>query len=289
MNKYIRIQKEAFKKGFVWQSDEEVLKKIQEELNELKIESKKKSRNGIKEELGDLIFSCLGFAAYSNVDINCCLDATYNKFKNRLDHVLASGDIKNYSTLRQLWEEAKNKTDVNFVESKKRIKVAIIGCWDENNEKNLKLAKDLAGELAKLDCFVFTGGGDGIMKSVNEGVAEHGGMSISFSAFDNPDAEDNKNISLVIPTGMGWDVRSALLMRTVDASILIGGAIGSLQEVSMSYLYKKITIVVNNTGGLADKLKDFCDADGFLDHRKNIPLLFLTEIEDIVEKVITGA
>ncbi|STU33309.1 Uncharacterised protein [Klebsiella pneumoniae] len=77
-------------------------------------------------------------------------------------------------------------------------------------------------------------------------------------------------------------------MRTVDVTILIGGAIGSLQEVSMSYLYKKPIIVVSNTGGLADKLKDFCDTDGFLDHRKNVPLLFLTEIEDIVKNVISG-
>ncbi|HDU1553492.1 TPA: hypothetical protein REW71_004557 [Klebsiella pneumoniae] len=288
MNKYIRIQKEAFDKGFAWQSDDEALNKIQEELNELKIESKKKCINGVKEELGDLVFSCLGFSVFANVDINCCLEATYDKFKKRLDYVLSSANNKDYSTLRMLWEDAKSKADINFVESKKRIKVAIIGCWDESNASNLKLAKKLAGELSKLDCFIFTGGGDGIMKSVNEGVAEYGGMSISFSAYDNPDAEDNKNISLVIPTGMGWDVRSALLMRTVDVTILIGGAIGSLQEVSMSYLYKKPIIVVSNTGGLADKLKDFCDTDGFLDHRKNVPLLFLTEIEDIVKNVISG-
>ncbi|RLM25870.1 hypothetical protein BIY29_06180 [Brenneria alni] len=166
MNKYIRIQKEAFDKGFVWQSDEEALSKIQEELNELKIESKKKSANGVKEELGDLLFSCLGFSVFANVDINSCLDATYDKFKKRLAYVLDTGYKNDYSALRRSWEDAKSKTDADFVESRKRIKVAIIGCWDETDVKNLKIAKKLAGELAKLDCFIFTGGGDGIMKSV---------------------------------------------------------------------------------------------------------------------------
>src|SRR6202035_3378596 len=76
--KAYRIQEKARGAGFDWEKPEQVLEKVHEELNELKVEIK---RNGkVEEEFGDLLFSLINYARFIGVNPEDALEKTNRKF-----------------------------------------------------------------------------------------------------------------------------------------------------------------------------------------------------------------
>lgn len=111
LSKAQKIQKKASKIGFDWGKDEidQVIKKVNEEFDELKVEMDKNNHKGCKEELGDLLFAVVNLARFLDVDANQALENTIKKFDSRFRYVEERCDMQN-STLDQmniLWEEAK--------------------------------------------------------------------------------------------------------------------------------------------------------------------------------------
>ena len=111
-----RIQEKAAGVGFDWSSAEEVWSKVEEELNEFKIEIKKGNKNEIEEEIGDLFFSIINYARFLNIDSDSALERANQKFIKRLSYVeniaKKNGKSINELTLKQLnnlWSEAKNQ------------------------------------------------------------------------------------------------------------------------------------------------------------------------------------
>lgn len=81
--KAIKVQKKVSTVGFDWKNPEEVINKIEEELQELKEEIKAKKRGKIKEELGDLLFSIANLGRFLKIDPEDALHQTVNKFITR--------------------------------------------------------------------------------------------------------------------------------------------------------------------------------------------------------------
>ena len=55
-----KLQKKAASVGFDWQNSDEIIKKIEEELNEIRdAMTSDKAQDNLSEEIGDLIFSCI--------------------------------------------------------------------------------------------------------------------------------------------------------------------------------------------------------------------------------------
>ncbi len=80
------IQNRASRLGFDWDSKEDVLKKIKEELKELSVEIEKNaSRDRIKDEIGDLLFSIVNFCRHTDVDSEESLKGTCKKFIHRFN------------------------------------------------------------------------------------------------------------------------------------------------------------------------------------------------------------
>ena len=78
-----KIQKKVANVGFDYNSNLEALNKIIEEANELKKELKVNDKKNIKEELGDLIFSCLVLSRKLKLDPEIILYNSNIKFKKR--------------------------------------------------------------------------------------------------------------------------------------------------------------------------------------------------------------
>ena len=78
-----KIQKKVASVGFDYNSNLEALNKIIEEANELKIELKTNDKKNIKDELGDLIFSCLVLSRKLKLDPEIILYRSNIKFKKR--------------------------------------------------------------------------------------------------------------------------------------------------------------------------------------------------------------
>ena len=109
-----RIQEKVKGIGFEWDNIEDVWAKVQEELNELKIEIDQKSKN-IEEEFGDLIFSLVNLSRYIEVQPENALAKTNSKFIQRfqlMENMVESENLKledmTLSEMDIYWEKSKN-------------------------------------------------------------------------------------------------------------------------------------------------------------------------------------
>jgi XTP/dITP diphosphohydrolase len=111
--KATRIQEKVKGIGFEWENREDVWKKVEEELYELKVEVDSNS-DKIEEEFGDLLFSLVNFSRFINVSPENSLAKTNNKFIRRfqlMEDLIKqdSMDIREMKLVEmdQYWEKAK--------------------------------------------------------------------------------------------------------------------------------------------------------------------------------------
>ena len=112
--KAYRIQDKARNVGFDWKEKEDVWDKVQEELEELKVELAKGDKENSTQELGDFIFSVINAARLYKLNPDNALEKTNQKFIRRFnyveDHSLKQGkNLKdmNLEEMDKLWDEAK--------------------------------------------------------------------------------------------------------------------------------------------------------------------------------------
>jgi len=111
-----RLQDRVSRVGFDWERIEDVFKKLDEEINELKQALGTKDRKAIEDEIGDMFFVLVRVSGFMGVNPEDALRRTISKFIHRFRHMEmnASGRGKKLSdmTLEEmdvLWEEAKKK------------------------------------------------------------------------------------------------------------------------------------------------------------------------------------
>ena len=109
-----KIQKKVAKYGFDYENINQALKKVEEEINELKKEIKRKKTNKIKEELGDLIFATIDLSRKLNLNPETILASANKKFAKRFkimekNLMKKKIDIKdlNFQKIEYYWEESK--------------------------------------------------------------------------------------------------------------------------------------------------------------------------------------
>lgn len=112
--KAYRIQDKARNVGFDWKEKEDVWDKVQEELEELKVELAKGDKENSTQELGDFIFSVINAARLYKLNPDNALEKTNQKFIRRFNYVednsLKKGkNLKDMSLeeMDKLWDEAK--------------------------------------------------------------------------------------------------------------------------------------------------------------------------------------
>ncbi len=111
-----RIGEKASQVGFDWIKREDVLKKIEEEIKELKIALKKGNKKAIGEELGDILFSIVNLARWLRKNPEFLLRKTNKKFIRRFTEMemLLMKEKKDFyevdlKELDRLWKRAKEK------------------------------------------------------------------------------------------------------------------------------------------------------------------------------------
>lgn len=81
-----RMQDKARGIGFDWEHEDQVWEKVQEELEEFKVEADKNS-DRIEDEFGDLLFSLVNFARFKKINPDDALEKTNKKFKKRFQYL----------------------------------------------------------------------------------------------------------------------------------------------------------------------------------------------------------
>ncbi len=109
-----RMQDKASKIGFDWEHREDVWKKVQEELEELRDAVERRNGSDMEEEVGDLLFSIVNFTRFIKVNPEDALRRTIDKFDRRFRHVerrvREAGIEPRNATLEEMdryWDEAK--------------------------------------------------------------------------------------------------------------------------------------------------------------------------------------
>ena len=112
--KATRIQEKVKQVGFEWDNTEDVFKKIQEELEELKEAVANQDEQAIKEEFGDVMFSMINYARFVKVDPETALETTNRKFKARFELMESMAKAQEQALsemsleeMDELWEAAK--------------------------------------------------------------------------------------------------------------------------------------------------------------------------------------
>lgn len=116
--KAYRIQDKARNSGFDWNERRDVWDKVNEEMNELKVEIDKEDEDRMEAEFGDLLFSIVNAARLYHVNPDNALERTNRKFIKRFTY-LEKEARQNGRNLKDLtlaemeviWQEAK-KEDV---------------------------------------------------------------------------------------------------------------------------------------------------------------------------------
>lgn len=109
------LQGEAAEFGFDWPHIANVVDKLEEEMNELKLAIESGNSDAISDELGDLLFVCMNIARHAKVDAEMALRRTNRKFINRFNYVSeqmkSAGiemDSQQLDRMEYFWQQSKS-------------------------------------------------------------------------------------------------------------------------------------------------------------------------------------
>ena len=139
--------------------------------------------------------------------------------------------------------------------SERSLYVAVVGAGDADDTQ-ISRAEEIGRRLAQAGAVLVCGGLGGVMHAAARGCERAGGTSIGILPGDDRDP-GSPHLSLAIATGMG-EARNAVIARTVDAMIAVGGGYGTLSEIGLAAKMGKRVV------GLGTWLLP--EADGVLTH-----------------------
>lgn len=150
----------------------------------------------------------------------------------------------------------------------------------------LDAAREVGAHIARSGAVLVTGGTGGVMEASAEGAKSVDGLTIGFlPQADFSHANDFTDIAF--PTGMGT-MRNILTARCCDALIMVGGGIGTLNELTIAYDVGTPVIVLRGTGGWADRIASSLVDGRWLDERRVSELEFADSPADAVRDALAA-
>jgi hypothetical protein len=120
--------------------------------------------------------------------------------------------------------------------------VAVCGA-SQATDRDRETATAVGRLLAERGFVIVCGGGEGVATAVADGARAAGGTCIGLLPGDGRDAA--AEVTIPIATGLGH-VRNALIVRSSDAIIAIGGGYGTLSEIAFGLVLGKPVIALNS-------------------------------------------
>ena len=123
--------------------------------------------------------------------------------------------------------------------------IAVIGpsdCSSTERDDAYKIGAMLAARGSVLIC----GGGSGVMEAASKGARSENGVVIGILPGDDSGA-GNPYLTYAIATGLS-EARNAIIARTADALIAVGGEYGTLSEIALAMKMGKKVILLNSWG-----------------------------------------
>src|SRR5690554_1162847 len=114
--KAARIQEKVKGVGYDWDNSEQVLAKVYEELEELKVEIDNKTHR-VEEEFGDVLFSMINYARFIGVNPETALEKTNKKFIRRFQQM----EKEMLKSNQHFGDLNQKETDVYWKKAKKEV------------------------------------------------------------------------------------------------------------------------------------------------------------------------
>jgi uncharacterized protein (TIGR00725 family) len=123
--------------------------------------------------------------------------------------------------------------------------IAVIGASDATAEDEAR-AEAVGTALGQAGATVVCGGLGGVMAAACRGAKSAGGLTIGILPGDDR-AAANPWVDVAIPTGLG-EARNALVVRTADAIVAVGGEYGTLSEIALALRAGKPVVGLDTWG-----------------------------------------
>ena len=109
--------------------------------------------------------------------------------------------------------------------------IAVVGAG-EADARLSALAEEIGRLLARAGALLVCGGLGGVMEAACRGARSEGGATLGILPGTDR-AAANPHVDVSVATGLG-EARNALLVRTCDALIAVGGEFGTLSEIAFA-------------------------------------------------------
>ena len=110
--------------------------------------------------------------------------------------------------------------------------VAVVGPSQPESLAVTEAAREAGRLLAERGAVVVTGGLGGVMAAAAEGADRAGGQAVALLPGTRRE-EASRGHTVVVPTGLG-EMRNALVVRSADAVLAVGGGWGTLSEIALA-------------------------------------------------------
>lgn len=129
--------------------------------------------------------------------------------------------------------------------------ITVIG--NAYSSPQIALRAEQAGEvLGRLASTIISGGRGGIMQAVSRGAKRAGATVVGILPGDSLDG-GNEYLDVIIPSGIGY-ARNMTNVLAADVVVAIGGACGTLNEITFAWMHGKPVVALVGSGGWADRL-----------------------------------
>ncbi|MGE5381764.1 MAG: TIGR00725 family protein [Methylocystaceae bacterium] len=166
------------------------------------------------------------------------------------------------------------------------MRIGVIGQSGSIPDVMYELAEELGREIAGQGAILFTGGTSGVMEAASKGAKSAGGLVVGILPGDSPKA-GNPYIDIPVTTGMAGDYRSLILVHTCDGLIMVGGGNGTLGELSIACLNHKPVVIIESSGGWAERIRMITFDGCYLDHRHDNRLEYADNACQAVKQLLT--
>jgi uncharacterized protein (TIGR00725 family) len=156
-----------------------------------------------------------------------------------------------------------------------------------------KMARELGREIGRRDFILINGACPGLPNDALLGAQEEGGFTMGVSPafsehahiceYKSPHSHD-----VILYTGTGFMERDIINIRSSDAIVIVGGGIGTLNELTIAYEEGRPIGVLTNTGGISNDvphiIEDLCKrkvAPNMVFH--DDPSTLMDELEKVIE------
>lgn len=109
--------------------------------------------------------------------------------------------------------------------------VAVIGAGEATSDE-MAAAEEVGRLLAEAGAIVVCGGLGGVMESAARGCASAGGAAVGILPGDDR-SQGSPYLTVAISTDLG-EARNAIVVRSVDSVIAVGGGFGTLSEIALA-------------------------------------------------------